>query len=181
VSFVVISGLPRSGTSLVCDIVQQCGYDFGPVTINDDNPTKNRHEWRFMHTAEQGRFHQFALDCMEHDITALKVGCNWDKWIDMLRIKFNDIRVITVMRDTTSIEKSRLDYGIGPNFANQNHIAAEMVGITNLHCSSNSHMVTFEQLLRGHPDTLNGIINHIDGDANAEDLSKLIHPDQVRF
>ena len=99
--FVVVYGGPRTGTSLTCDLVKVCDYNFGN-TKKGTAPREGRLEHRFCSAPYNPLNDKWAMDFIDSEgINAAKV-IGFPEWIDFLIRKDFDVRLLLTHRNKAS-------------------------------------------------------------------------------
>lgn len=115
-SFVVVVGWPRSGSSLACDLVRACGYEFGPDVLvqPDKRMARNTHRFYSLFDWSDKDSPTYPQD-MEivprfDQITALNIVPYFPTMLPVLKDMYPDLRVVVTTRDIKKSILSHVEY-----------------------------------------------------------------------
>jgi len=118
-TFCLVIGLPRGGTSFTCDIVKKAGFNFGNGASRGRNPRDGRHEIPHFTMALLSGNAKDDKQIIREGIQKLvdvkanaakKLQSDWALWLPTLSEVLHDLRIVVVLRDRASMEKSSIDY-----------------------------------------------------------------------
>jgi hypothetical protein len=146
---VCVVGQSRGGTSLMCDLVQSAGYDFGsvrPVNLRD-----GRNELPAMQHAEN------LSNLPPHK--GIKISTRYDHWIPLFRDR---ALFVFILRDSASVERSRRAYhSMDPLSCERSFIEKERALIES-HIQEGDTVLHFTDVLRGSLSVLEERIGKVD-------------------
>src|SRR5690606_15332344 len=96
--FIIIYGGPRTGTSLVCELVKHCGYNFGNADGKWNDPRGGKFEHWITSCPYNPAQESRVIKTIEAEgINAAKV-IGFSEWIDFL-LNHYEVKIIATIRD----------------------------------------------------------------------------------
>lgn len=192
--FVVVAAAPRTGSSLVCDMVNRLGFNFGACDNKAEDPRHGRWEsgWVNMDLSSPDVPTESILQAMaEQGISAMKLGVRIVSWLPFLRERYS-LRVLYCARDFTQAAASFEQYA---EVDERMHIPKDLrplrwwqakaaVDVAVLESGMPYCRVDFGKLIEGDGDMLGEMVGFLEMQPDAYTLARLralIRPDIVRF
>lgn len=113
-TLVVVVGIPRSGTSLACDLVRICGYNLGAVAMTRDvRRGRNHHpvHSNARYTSFDG-IRKWVADLDEEGITAIKLIPEFETMLPIINKVVEDLRVVVTTREVREAVVSHIEYAL---------------------------------------------------------------------
>ena len=183
--FVLIIGPPRSGTSLMVDLVRECGLNFGTVTEpSDSRPKMKKRSPRNEHRSTmKGKLPNNPENKLKHfeeaKINANKIVNSFHKWFPFFVAYYDDLRIIVMKRNPKAGIKSVAELTESWDDAKRESFwmdrrkwAQEIADSKDY----NTLLVHFESLLAKNDAVLKSLIDFVDGKTTIEALKKHIKP-----
>ena len=181
---IVVAGKPRSGTSIMMDVMQMIGYELGPV--KSGNPTLGIRGGRkellnqFTHyvIGQQPPNVSAIQFFKDHNIQSIKLCRNMTDWISFLK-EYYKVKLILIRRN----EEDRIESA--KNVGNPDLAYPETTKMPNPECYSDIDYIdiVFEKFVAKDEKTLKDLLNLLDspGEHVLLKLKNLLKPDIVRF
>ena len=186
-TFVAVIGRPRTGTSLVCDLVKSCGFNFGKDAYYTDSLRAGRNEHPLIRTLiKMNDFYiaEAINTFKKQNINAAKCHTtNMCAWLEVFNNHFNELKVVVINRDYDNSVKSFIDTLKSSNYKkslNYYSKVNEMLdGIVKNTNNYNILTLDFEDLLLKKDEPLIKLKNFLNSDTSIEELKDIIHPEAV--
>jgi len=144
--FYLVIGTPRSGTSMVADVVKACGYNFGnTLKIEDPRDGHNEHNtytWGYISTPKailetpEKSVRFMKEDMAQNDIQAAKRLVQILEFTQLFNEQMDDLRVLIPIRPMLSCFASSLNHTL--NF----------IGVKDINNFANKTLVSLRVYLR---------------------------------
>jgi len=112
--FICVVGAPRTGTSMTCELVQACGFNFGPVSgqpgSRDGHTEHNLLTWTKF---DEPDIQERMLTVIRAGISACKRLWMWPEFIYRMAEVVPDFRLVVTYRDPRTAMLSTLDFARG--------------------------------------------------------------------
>lgn len=183
-SFVIVYGGPRTGTSLTCDLVEVCGYNFGQTPERPDL-RRGRKEHRITSFPyNEDRHQDVRASITKEGVNAAKV-IGFPSWIDFLISDGYNVKVLATQRNVKARNASANSMLL--HLSQQNKVPIQERDIQKRDMWLEAHPdvprldVHFEQLIARDISHLQEIRDFIDGDCNVSDMLSVIKPQVVMY
>jgi hypothetical protein len=193
IDFVIVAGVPRSGSSLVCDLVRACGYNFGP-TNNEENLRTGRNE--NLSFSGRKKIDRSELDrLIRSGVNAVKAGFFYEWMPDFIEWGVN-VRLVIPTRCLTTAALSNCEYvwELDPrlNRGKDKYKSAldqvmellrqyEWSRAMSYKYPDNIMRIPFEGLITQDQKLLEAIINFLESDVGWFDLKNICNPGVSRW
>lgn len=188
--FVALLCLPRSGSSLLMDLIRLCGWHVADHISAGSDASLREGRNEFLGVAqpvlpgdERAYQKQLLAALQDTGCEALKVVHNHDVIMPALVANVEDLRVVFLTRNSEAMAKSQADYGIAtsaPPLVLEERLATIRQRYVEGAPPYRVHAVAFEKLMAQDRPTLAGLRDFLGGTAPLDALAAVIHPEVVK-
>lgn len=184
--FVLIIGPPRTGTSLMVDLVRKCGYEFGDVTKPKDSrphmglrSPRNEHNLTKTGLKEPKNPKNVFKEFKHRGINANKIVNAFHLWLPHFAKQYDDLRIICMRRDIEAGLRGVAEISGRSKEWRRNFYMERRKWVQEVVDSEdyNSLLVDFEMLLKKDNKLLRSLVGFVGSDVDIEELKAIIKPD----
>jgi len=178
--FIAVIGAPRTGTSLVCDLVKKCGFNFGEDAYYTEviRAGRNEHPLTRSLTDVTEAYSSYVVNVFkEQGINASKFHTiKMGDWLEVFD-KYYNLKVVIIRRNRDNSVKSVI--GISPDLDYYKEVTNMSNGIIKEDNDYDKFVLQFEDLLLKEEEPLIGLKTFLNSDVSIEELKNIIKPEEV--
>lgn len=181
--FIIVYGAPRTGTSLTCELVKQCGFNLG-TTPFIDNKRRGYNEHPIT------SFGNIYAEDIERHLEQDKVRCSkvigYPENIELIRQCGFRVKIILIHRKIERRQASAISALFSIHEKNrvkiQDTILTKRDDWLSIHRSKYEILdIHFDDLIEKKPKVLQAIVDFCESNVPIEELKKVIDPSRVKF
>ena len=187
--FLLIVGAPRSGTSLMVDLMKVCGFDFGE-TIKPNKPWMGKRSPRNEHklttrgiVPKDFDFEKAFWRIERTKMNATKIPHTFAIWVPEFVRRYDRLKIIVTQRDMNTLVSSNLEF----DWTNRRRIIEytqdRIKDAQNLLDSDEYHTfpAPFEKVLSKDTEFLKCLLEYVEVQTPIEKLTCIIDPEVSRY
>lgn len=183
-SFIVVIGAPRTGTSLACDLVKRCGFNFGKEAYYTDIIRDGRNEHPLTRTLAEvtEKYSAHVIESFDiEEINASKIyTIRMYDWLKVFNKHYN-LKVVIVRRAYENSLKSYLTNDPKSSVPYYKDVLNMLDNIIEEDNGYDKLVLHFEDLISNKTEPLIALKTFLNSNVSIEELEKIIQPEAVIF